>query len=116
MKSCLNLTLVAALLLIAGISSVPGFAADKPQTLIGQVSDSMCGAKHAMQGSAADCTHACVKQGSSFALVVKDRVYNIETSDKALQDSLDKLAGENAKVTGTVKGDSIEASAVSPAQ
>ncbi len=37
-------------------------AAGKPQTFTGEVSDSMCGAKHMMEGNAA-CTRACVRKG-----------------------------------------------------
>jgi hypothetical protein len=95
---------------------VPGFAADKPQFLTGQVSDSMCGAKHAMAGSAADCTRSCVKQGSAYALVVNDKVYTIATDDKAVLEQLDKAAGQNVTVTGTVNGDTLQATAVKPAK
>jgi len=91
------------------------FAADKADTFTGQVSDAMCGAKHAMGGSDADCTRACVKKGSNYALVVGDKVYTLNTTDKAALDQLNKLAGENAKVTGTVKGDSVDVKSVSGA-
>ena len=48
-------------------------AAGKTQTMTGQVSDAMCGAKHQM-GTPADCARSCVKHGSKYALVVGDKV------------------------------------------
>lgn len=101
-------TILAAMLL-AGLLSV-AVAADKPQTWSGQVSDAMCGAKH--MGSPADCTRACVSKGSKYALVVGDKVYTLETDDKASLDTLNKLAGANAKVTGLADGDSIQVKSV----
>jgi hypothetical protein len=114
MMSCARSIAASLILLVSAIA--PAFAGEKPQTLTGQVSDSMCGAKHAMQGSAADCTHACVKQGSAYALVVKDKVYTIETTDKAVLDALDHLAGANAQVTGTLKGDTLTATSAAAAK
>jgi hypothetical protein len=86
----------------------PAHAAGK-QTLTGEVGDAMCGKKH-MEGSAAECTHTCVSHGSKYALVVGDKIYALETSDKAVLAVLDQQAGKNATVTGTVNGTSIEVS------
>ncbi|MGC2249006.1 MAG: hypothetical protein WA609_20550, partial [Terriglobales bacterium] len=69
----LNRIVIAVLAL--GIAAVPALAANKNKTLTGEVSDAMCGAKHQMPGAAADCTRACVKHGSNYALVVGDKVY-----------------------------------------
>ena len=99
---------VVAMLVLAGSMAVC-FAADKPQTFTGTVSDAMCGAKHQMAGSAADCTRACIAHGSKYALVVGDKVYTLEGGDKA---TLDKLAGEKATVKGTVSGDTINVTSV----
>lgn len=87
-------------------------AADKAQTFSGQVSDAMCGAHHMMSGPEADCTRACVGKGSKYALVVGDKVYTLETSDKAALASLDKMAGGQAKVSGTLNGDTIQVASV----
>lgn len=103
---------LAALMLGAGLMATSASAAGKAQTFTGQISDSMCGAKHAMPGSPAECTRACVGKGSKYALVSGDKVYTLETSDKAALDQLDKLAGEQAKVTGTANGDTITVSSV----
>ncbi len=101
-----------ALLLGAGLLILPALAAGKTSTLTGEIGDTMCGAKH-MSGTAADCTRACVKQGSSYALVVGDKIYKLKGGDTG---TLDKLAGEKATVTGTVSGDTIEVSSVKAAK
>jgi hypothetical protein len=106
--------LLAALLLGAGLTLTSAWAAGQSYT--GQVSDAMCGTTHMMDGSAADCTHACVGKGSKYALVVGSKVYTLESGDKAVLAALDKLAGANAKVTGTAKDDTITVSAVSAAK
>ena len=70
---------LASLLLLSLLTIVPALAhkkADKKgssrQTFTGVVSDSMCGAKHMMPGDPVGCAHACLKQGSKYALVVGD--------------------------------------------
>ena len=104
--------IVAAIIAVVALSAL---GADKPQTFTGEVSDSMCGAKHMMEGNAA-CTRACVKKGSNYALVVGDKVYTLHAEAKADQDELDKLAGEKAKITGIADGETIEVSKVAAAQ
>ena len=99
-------------LLALGVA-VPVFAAGKSFT--GVVSDAMCGAKHAMAGSDAECTRACVGKGSKYALVVGDKVYNLETSDKKALDTLDKQAGAKVTVTGTEKDNTITVATVKAA-
>ncbi|MFY9683602.1 MAG: hypothetical protein WA416_15700 [Candidatus Sulfotelmatobacter sp.] len=86
------------------------FAAGK-QTFTGEVGDAMCGRQH-MEGTAAECTRACVAKGSKFALVVGDKIYILDTTDKAALATLDKQAGKNATVTGTLDGDTISVSSV----
>ena len=103
---------VAAVLLL--LAALLAFAADKPQTFTGKISDAMCGAQHMMAGASdADCTRACVKQGSKYALVVGDNVYTLEGGDAAM---LDKLAGQSATVSGTLKGKTIVVASVSAAK
>jgi hypothetical protein len=98
--------------MLLAIATVPALAAGKSQTLTGEVSDAMCGAKHEMPGKPADCTRACMKHGSKYALVVGDTVYTLETSDKAALDKLNDLAGAKAKVTGEVDGTTITVKSV----
>lgn len=100
------------LLFAAGLT-LSAFAA-KAQTFTGTVSDSMCGAKH--MGDAATCTRACVGKGSKYALVVGDKVYTLDTTDKAALDTLDKQAGGKATVTGTEKDNTIDVTKVAAAK
>ena len=98
--------------LVALVLCVAALAADKAQSFTGKVSDAMCGKAHMMSGSDAACTRACVAKGSKYALVVGDKVYTLDASDKATLSSLDKLAGSDAKVTGTLSGDTIQVASV----
>ncbi|MGA2005319.1 MAG: hypothetical protein ABSG70_18170 [Terriglobales bacterium] len=104
-------TAVVGMQLLLGMAAVPALAAGKSQTLTGEVSDAMCGAKHEM-GDKAACTRGCIKHGSSYALVVGDKVYTLQTSDQASLDKLDKLAGAKAKVTGDVDGTTVTVKSV----
>ena len=80
------------------------------QTLEGIISDSMCGASHGGTDPA-QCTMACVRSGSSYALVVGDKVYNL---DGRLGSGMNNVAGKGAKVTGRVDGDTIIATRIEP--
>lgn len=109
------LKFAAVAILMVG-SAFLASAADKPQSFTGKVSDAMCGKAHMMSGSEADCTHACVGKGSRYALVVDDKVYTLDASDKAALSTLDKLAGGNAKVSGTLNGDTVQVTSVAAAK
>jgi len=100
-------------LVMASGLAVSAFAA-KAKTFTGTVSDAMCGAKHAM-GDAAGCTRACIGKGSKYALVVGDKVYTLDTSDKAALATLDKQAGAKVTVAGTEKDNTITVSSVTAA-
>jgi hypothetical protein len=104
------------ILVLAAAMAIPSAFAAKGSTFTGTVSDSMCGAKHAMGGDDAGCTRTCVSKGSKYALVVGDKVYTLETSDKAALGTLDKQAGAKVTVTGTAKDDVITVSSVKAAQ
>lgn len=99
--------------LMTAVLSVFSFAASG-KTYTGTVSDAMCGAKH--MGDAASCTRGCVGKGSKYALIVGDKVYTLETSDKAALDTLDKQAGEKVTVTGSEKDNTIAVSSVKAAK
>ena len=103
---------VLGIQILVGLAAIPALAAVKTQTLTGEVSDAMCGAKHEMAGGAAACTRACMKHGSKYALVVGDQVYTLETSDQAALGKLNDLAGAKAKVTGDVDGTTIAVKSV----
>lgn len=102
---------IAALVVWASlVASIPALAAGKT-TLTGEVGDAMCGAKHMPgEGTPAECTRSCVAHGSKYALVVGDKIYILETSDKAVLALLDQQAGKKATITGSVNGTSIEVS------
>ena len=104
---------MATMVLSTGLAIVPKLVAAGTQTFTGKVSDAMCGAKHAEAGVApAACVRVCVQKCANYALVVGDKVYTLETKDQAALDTLGKLAWEDAKVTGTAKGDIISVKSV----
>lgn len=107
--SYLSMLVMGGALLLSGImlsqtsfAEDAGTASGKAQTLVGTISDTMCGATHHM-ADAAKCTLGCTSKGAGFALVVGDKVYKLAGKTAGL----DKLAGAKAKVSGTVNGDTI---------
>ncbi len=98
------------LTLLLAVGTPLSIALAKGNSYTGTVSDAMCGAKH--MGDAASCTRGCVGKGSKYALVVGDKVYTLETSDKAALATLDKQAGAKVIVTGTEKDNTITVSSV----
>src|SRR5579863_2015132 len=106
---------MATAVLSVGLSSLPALAA-ATQTFTGKVSDTMCGAKHKEGISPAACVRACVQHGAKYALVVGDKVYTLDTSDQATLGELNKLAWEEAKVTGKANGDIISVKSVAAAK
>jgi hypothetical protein len=104
---------LVSMLMIAGLVA-PFASAASQKTYTGTVSDAMCGAKH--MGPAAECTRGCVSKGSKYALVVGEKVYTLETSDKAALATLDKQAGAKASVTGNEQDNTITVSSVKAAQ
>jgi hypothetical protein len=104
--------LMAVVIFSAILFSSPGAFAAGKQTFTGEVGDSMCGRKHMEDQTAADCTRSCVAHGSNYALIVGDKVYTLATTDKTALATLDKQAGKNATVTGTLEGDTITVSSV----
>src|ERR1700733_7571436 len=76
-----------------------------PQTLTGQISDSMCGKSHAGMGemgkNAKDCTMGCVKAGGKYVLLSGDKVYDIKNQNFA---ALAANAGANVELKGDVGG------------
>ena len=85
----------------AAVTAVPRLG---KETLTGEVGDAMCGVKHMEgEGTPAECTRTCVAQGSKYALVVGDKLYILNTTDKAVLAVLDQQAGAKATITGTVR-------------
>lgn len=98
-----KITLLACAVLVFGSLCFAG-----SKSIVGTVSDSMCGAKHATAGdAAATCVEKCVSGGSSYVLVSKGKVYKVDAQDK-----FKGLGGKSVTVMGTVKGDSITVESV----
>jgi hypothetical protein len=106
-------TAIATIIFSLAIFSNLHALAGKKQTFTGEVGDAMCGRKHMEgEGTPAQCTRTCVSHGSKFALVVGEKIYALDTTDKAALATLDQQAGKNATVTGVLNGDTIEVSSV----
>ena len=107
-----NLYAVMVVIIVAAIASSNLHAlAGRKQAFTGEVGDAMCGRKH-MDGTPAECTRTCVAHGSNFALIVGEKIYILQTTDKAALATLDKQAGKTATVTGVLTDDTIEVSSV----
>lgn len=90
-----------------------GKAGPEHKTFSGEISDKMCGLKHMMAGSAKECTLKCVDGGSKFVLAdtANNKVYDLSDQTKPKE-----FAGQKVKVTGTLKGDTIEVASIEAAQ
>lgn len=113
-----QMAVIAALLLVGGLSAAQQ---DSPlkmgqhgnDTFVGLISDSACGPRHKLKDkSAEECTRTCVRNGAQYALVAGSKIYLLQgdTNDIAY------LAGQKAKITGTLNGDTIAVATVSPTQ
>ena len=87
-----------------------------PQTWMGKISDSKCGASHtAMEHSGSktmtdkECTAACIKGGAKYVFVSDGKVYDISNQTMS---ALSKYAGDDVTLTGEMKGDSITVSKI----
>src|SRR5713101_3371529 len=101
-----KITMLATALLFLGCMA---WAAEK--SWVGVVSDSHCNAKHAMASdAAASCVAGCVAKGGKYVLVSHGKVYQVDPQDK-----FSDFAGKRVKVTGSMSGTAITASAVAAA-
>jgi hypothetical protein len=77
----------------------------------GLVTDDHCGARHAMDSgmSPTECTKMCVRNGSRYVLVEGDKRYALAGSES----KLDGLAGQRAKISGTLAGKTIQVDSAS---
>ena len=115
-RTTLMAILVAALFTLSlTTGTAQNSNSSKAQTetsVIGYISDSMCGLKH-MSGMGDDksCTLTCVKGGSQFVLADRDhkKVYKL---DKTGQDKAREFAGQKVKVTGRVTGRTIRVTSI----
>ena len=95
--------------MFAALTISPSLAAE--QSWEGKISDSDCGAthkagaEHQTEMSDAECTKACIKEGAQYVFVNNAKVLKISNQDFA---DLAKHAGHTVKLTGELKGDSIQ--------
>ena len=106
MKHVLAITLLLVMLLLVTI----GFAGTE-QTWNGQISDTVCALQHPNPARGAkdqalrhQCTMLCISNGASYTFITDGKVYGISNQE---QPDLEKYAGADVKVTGTMKGDTI---------
>ena len=82
------------------------------QTINGIVSDSMCGKKHMMpRKTDAQCTQECIKRGSSYALVVGDKVYSLAGKPQTIA----PFTGKRVHVEGNLKDNTITITSIAEA-
>lgn len=107
-----KLTMAAFAAISAGV-----MLAAEQQTFTGVITDTMCGAKHAMGITPEDkCVRECVKSDPNrwkYALQVGDKIYVL--SD---QQAPAKFAAKKVKVTGTLVGKTnvLQVASIQPAQ
>jgi hypothetical protein len=101
----MKVTRTAAFLLMGALAVGVTTLSAAEMTLTGTVADAMCGVKPMMTANAA-CTRGCVKKGSDYALIVKDKAYTLKATNEQ-KSELDKLAGKMAEIAGDVNGDTI---------
>jgi hypothetical protein len=78
----------------------------------GLITDSHCGARHQRHSKLTpeDCARACIRNGATYVLVNGQHRYNLSGNEE----SLNKLLGTRATVTGTLEGETISVSSVGP--
>ncbi len=95
------------------VMAVPAMAADSWK---GQISDSMCNAKHAdgehgtKKMTDRACVEKCIKEGAKYVFVGEgDKVYKIANQSFA---GLKAHAGHTVVLTGTMKDDTVTVSKI----
>ena len=107
---------ILAVGMLCSLSGLSVWAA--PQTLTGQISDSMCGKSHSGMGEMGknpkQCAAGCVKAGGKYVFVSGDKVYDIKNQSFA---ALATNAGASVELTGDVDkdGKTIMVTKVAPA-
>ncbi len=101
----------AAGALESNLYALQNSSAQTEQTYEGMITCSRCGAKHSadLARTADVCVRVCVHGGANFALVNAEATYLLE-GDMA---SLKKLAGQRARVVGSLSGNTLKVSSAS---
>jgi hypothetical protein len=77
------------------------------QTFSGIITDSQCGPRHTHpEQSASECAQMCVRNGSQYVLVDKNRTYGLTGN----LEQMAQLAGQPAEVTGLLSQGMISVS------
>lgn len=98
--------------LVAVVTLGAGVVSAKEVTVTGKVGDAMCGLKHKTASDEAGCTRACIKNGSDYALIVKDKALILKAETDQTKAELNKLAGKRARITGDQNGDTIQVTSI----
>ena len=78
-------------------------------TFVGVISDASCGPRHKMMDkSAQECARACQRAGSKYVLVAGEKIYTLH----GRANDVGYLAGQKAKITGSLQGNSIKVNEV----
>ncbi len=117
----LSMLFASFLLLVALVSIGKAQPEDKggEKTIVGYISDNMCGLDHSAMkvGDDKTCTLKCVDGGGKFVLA--DRAHKLVYAlDDAAQDKARGFAGQKVAVTGQVdaKGKTIQVTKIEPAK
>ncbi len=78
----------------------------------GLITDSYCGARHQRYSKLTpeDCARSCIRHGATYVLVNGKHRYNLSGNEE----SLNKLLGTRATVSGTLQGETISVSSAGP--
>ena len=111
--------LIAMVVALGVVVSVSVAAQNPPQqNWTGKISDSNCKEKHAASEhdgkkmTEAECTSMCVKKGAKYVFVSGGKVYQLANQSSK---TIASHAGEEVKLTGAMKGDTITATKITAA-
>jgi hypothetical protein len=82
------------------------------RTFSGVITDDRCGARHQPNfgQNSSECARMCIRNGAKYLLVDGGRSYWLDGNP----DELGRLAGERASIVGTLNGNTIRVSSVTP--
>jgi hypothetical protein len=87
-------------------------ASDSARTFTGTITDTMCGAKHAMMKDQPDdqCVRMCTKGSSDYALFDGTQIFKLSDQKNSAKFAAQrvKIAGRYNEKTKTIKVESIE--------
>ncbi|HKP12749.1 MAG TPA: DUF5818 domain-containing protein [Blastocatellia bacterium] len=108
-----------AIIAVVSITSVRADDKQKEKTVVGYVSDSMCGLDHSAMnmGDDKECTLKCVEGGAKFVLADRDHK-TVYALDAAAQEKAREFAGQKVRVTGQLdaKAKTIQVTKIEAAQ